>query len=224
MAVTYTAGNVMDTAAALLNDAPKTMYSYVVQLPYLKMAQQELEQQLNLHEVPLNLISEYETVVLAGALNPSLPTSFFLPIQLFERANGSVLESDYRLMDEVKDVYELGYDPSTTLGIWDYRHNCINFIGATVNREVRLRYWRQLTVIVDEGSIEQQAGANNYLSFRTAALCARFIMKDEMRADSLDGQAGGSIEVLTALLTKNNQNLRTRRRPFFRGFGDTYIR
>ncbi len=217
MAVTYTAGDVMNTSASLLNDSARTMYSYAVQLPYLKMAQQELEQQLNLNEVPLNLISEYESVVLAGALSLSLPTSFFLPIQLFERNNGATLDSDYYLMGEVTDVNALGLDPVSSLGIWDYRHNCINFVGATTNREVRMRYWRQLNLIVDEGSIESQAGANNYLSFRTAALCARFIMADTMRADSLDSQAGMSLEILTSLLVKNHQNLRVRRKPFFRG-------
>lgn len=216
MAVTYTAGSVMDTAAALLNDAPKTQYTYTVQLPYLKMANQELEQQLNLHEVPLNLISEYESVVLAGVLHLSLPTSFFLPIQLFERASGATLDSDYRLMSEVSDVFALNYDQTDTLVYWDYRHNCINFIGATANREVRLRYWRQLTAIVDDGSLESQAGANNFLALKTAEYCAKYVMRDIDRAISLKNDAQDAIDLLCALLVKNNQNLRVRRQPFNR--------
>lgn len=214
MAVAYTAGNVMDTTAALMNDAAKTLFTYTVQLPYLRMAQQELDQQLNLNECPLDLISEYESTVLAGEIALSLPTSFFLPISLKERVSGSNLETDYKPMTEVANVYDLSLEQTTQLVYWDFRHNCINFVGSTVNRQVRLYYWRHATAIVDDGSIESQAGANNFLSYKTAALIARFIRKQDGIADNLELQAAQSLDLLLSVLVKNTQGVRVRRLPF----------
>lgn len=214
--ITYTAGDVMDRAASMLNDTAKSMYSYTVQLPYLKSAHQMMEQEALLHEVPLALISEYETTVSAGALNPSLPTSFFLPLSLKERVDGSVLESDYYEMTQVDNVNDLSLQPIDILKYWDWRHNCINFVGATADREVRIYYWRQLSLLTGEGSIPPLAGADNYLAYKTAALCARYIMADRERADDLDGQAQLCLDTLMAVLTKNNQGVRVRRLPFRR--------
>ena len=212
--MTYTAGDVMDRAAIMLNDAPKSLYTYTVQLPYLKTAFQMLEQEGNVHGTPLNLISEYESVVNAGALHLSLPESFFLPLSLHERRNGSTLETDYYLMREVANVYDPNVEQESSLNIWDWRHNCINFVGSTEARQVRLFYWRQLTAPTSSGSIIPQSGADNYLAFKTAALCARYIMADYDRADSLDIQAAMSLDTLMTLLTKNTQGVRARRLPF----------
>lgn len=213
----YTAGSVMDRAASMLNDTAKTLYTYTVQLPYLKSAHQMLEQEGNIHGVPLNLISEYESTVAAGDIALSLPTSFFLPLSLMERTSGSTLETDYYPMQEVANVLDLRLEPTNILQYWDWRHNCVNFIGATVDRQVRMFYWRQLTAPNSDGSIIAQAGADNYLAFKTAALCARYIMADYERADSLDIQAAMSLDQLMTLLTKNTQGIRVRRLPFRRG-------
>lgn len=218
----YTAGDVMNSAASLLNDTGKALYSYAVQIPYLKMAQQEIEQELLLNEVPLSLISEAIIDVAAGAVSLALPTSFFLPINLQERADGSTLVTDFADMDEVVNVYDLGLAASSSLTYWDYRHNCINFIGATGNREVRLYYWRLMASIVDEGSNEPIIGANNFLSFRTAALISQYIIKDDGRAAALNLDAIMAKDRLMTILVKNNQGGRVRRLPF--RVGRSFIR
>lgn len=224
MAVSYTAGSVMDTVAALMNDSAKTLFTYTVQLPYLKMAQQELDQQLNLNECPLNEISEYESTVTSGVLNLSLPTSFFLPLWLKERATTSTLESDYSLMTEVADVNKLSLDQTTTLVYWDFRHNCINFIGATAAREVRMGYWRHSTAFVDDGSFVLQYGAANFLAYKTGALIARFIRKQTDLADNLELQAAQALDLILSVLVKNTQGVRVRRLPFRRsGMGQGVV-
>ena len=212
----YTAGDVMDGAASLMNDTAKTLYTYQVQIPYLKMAQQELEQQLNLNGMPLNLISEYIVTVLAGEIALTLPTSFFLPISLQERPTGSTKDSDFLLMKEVPNVYDLRLDPVSTLIYWDFRHNCINFVGSTVNRTVRLSYWRTLTEIVDEGSLELQAGANNYLKYKTAELLSKYSAANLDRAAALATDAAMALDLLLSVLVKNLQGNSVRRRRFRR--------
>jgi len=212
----YTAGDVMDGAASLMNDTAKTLYTYQVQIPYLKMAQQELEQQLNLNGMPLNLISEYIVTVLAGEIALTLPTSFFLPISLQERPTSSSKDSDFLLMKEVPNVYDLRLDPVSTLIYWDFRHNCINFVGSTVNRTVRLSYWRTLTEIVDEGSLELQAGANNYLKYKTAELLSKYSAANLDRAAALATDAAMALDLLLSVLVKNLQGNSVRRRRFRR--------
>jgi len=211
--MSYTAGDVMDTAASLLNDTARTLFSYTVQLPYLKMAQQTLEQSLIRNEIPLSLISEYTATVSAGDVSLSLPTSFFLPVSLMESAVGASAE-DFSTMKEVANVKDLRIEQDSTLVYWDYRHNCINFVGATADRTVRLYYWRTLAEITSSGSNEPVKGANNYLSFKTAALVARYIMASGERADYLEAESMGSLDLLLDILTKNTQGVRVRRLPF----------
>ena len=57
------AGDVMDRAAALMNDAAKTDYTYVAQLPYLNMAIDELVESLEeSNNSPTNKTSSAITV------------------------------------------------------------------------------------------------------------------------------------------------------------------
>lgn len=218
--ITYFSDTIMDGAASLNNDTPKTLYTYAVQLPYLIIAQQELEQNLVLNEVPLSLISEYKVDVQIGDIVLILPDDFFIPNYLMERPNTSTKESDFVRMTEVKDVNHLQRDPGVSLIEWDWRHNCINFVGATTIRNVRLNYWKQL-LVPEIGSNEPQLGANNFLKFRTAALIAEFIAKDTGRSMSLNVQAMQANDLLMSILVKNNQGKRIRRHPFRvgRGYG-----
>jgi hypothetical protein len=222
----YLARDIMDLAASLLNDSAKTLYSYPVQLPYLRIAQQELQQSLDLHECPVNLISEYETTIPIGTEHPSLPTDFFLPISLQERKLGETLESSYVPMNEVANVRDLRLDPATTLIYWDYRHNCINFVkgGATQDRQVRIYYWRQLDVAnagINEYASLPFRGAEPVLEFRTAALCSLYIGGNKDRYTLLNLDWGAAEDKLLSLITKNNQGKRVRRKPFRvgRGYG-----
>lgn len=208
----YDADSVMDRAAALLNDNNKALFVEAVMLPYLKIAQEEMEQEFNLNEVETNLISEYETTVAIGATSVTLPASFFLPISLAERTNGTT--GPYIDMEERANIHDLGLVTSSTIGYWDFRHNCINIVGPTVATQVRLYYWRVLPEITSSGSDEPMKGGRNPLAFRTAALCAEFIGGNRDRAASLNLQAEIALDRLISLYTKNNQNKRVRRKPF----------
>lgn len=210
----YTAGDVMDLVASVLNDTAKTQYSYAVQLPYLKLAYDNLGQYCNANSVQVNLISEYEVDVPAGDVSLSLPPSFFVPITLQERSDGATLESDWRNMVEVPNVWDLNLDPTSTLGYWDYRHNCVNFVGSTVIREMKLYYWRLLSDPTSEGDIMAFKGGKNYLTFKTAEFCAKYIMMNPERAEMLATDAQMALDLLLTEFVKNQQGKRVRRKPF----------
>lgn len=209
--MSYTAGQVMDDAAAALNDFNKSLYTYDVQLPYLKMANRDLDQSLQLIGHPITMMNEAIIPVLAGAVELTLPASFFLPISLAERKPGTT-ES---FTDMTQTRFASGTQGSS-LGVWDFRHNCINFVGATQDREVKLSYWRTLPEIQSDASQLFVNGGRNYLAFRTAAMCAAFIGQNELQASILNNEAGAAIDKLESLFIKNRQVHRVRRRRFRR--------
>jgi hypothetical protein len=213
----YTAGNVMDDAAALLNDASKSLFTYIVQLPYLRMAYRDMDQELTLNEVELNLLSEAVITVPANQNALGLPTSFFLPISLQEKA---VSDTDdmYRPVYEKQDINALNLVSQNILQVWDFKHNCVNFIPSTAIRVVRLTYWRTLPTVVDDTSALDVRGGQSYLAFRTAALCSRFIGGEngKSRAIDLNGEASLALDRLISVYVKNSQGVRIRRKPFRR--------
>jgi len=211
MPVIYTAGDVMDDASALLNDANQALYNYTVQLPLLKMVMRDLDQELTLNDNPINLVGEAEIAVAIDARALSLPSNFFLPLKLMEKGDG---DEFYQDMTIVSDIRSLQLSQTDVLGYWDFRRNSINFLGATTARTVQLEYWKQLDEIIDEDSLSDVGGARNVLAYKTAAKCARYIARDKERANDLELEGGISLDNLLSLGAKNNQGVRVRRKPF----------
>lgn len=207
----YTAGDVMDLAASLLNDSGKSLFTYDVQLPYLKMADDDLGIELLSNEAA-ELDQVCDINVNAGSVLLSLPCNFFLPIKLEERAQTSTNDDDFIDMEEKS--FEPSIQQSETLRYWSFRNNKVNFIGATVNQTVRLKFKRTLSSVTDFSVVEEVAKAKNFLAARTAALVSEFVGSNKVRADSLNAQAIIYLEKLTSVLVKNNQGNRIRRKPF----------
>ena len=94
MATSYTAGDVMDTAAALLNDAAMQRFTYSVQLPYMKKAFRELRQLMEAQNMPkTNRIAEMlavpvGTTEISYVTTPALPEDLVEIRQLWERPAG----------------------------------------------------------------------------------------------------------------------------------------
>lgn len=218
----YTASEVMDDAAVLLNDAAQTLYNYTVQLPFIKMVMRDLEQELQLAGSSLDIIDETAIAVGIGDTALALPANFFMPLSLQEKG---AADTTYSPMFEKRSLVDLRLTAGKTLQYWDFSHNSVQFIGATEARTVKMTYYRLLTEIVDEDSLPDVIGARNLLAYRTAAMCAQYIGRDLDRATLLNSDAAASLERLTALTVKNNQGLRTRRRPFRIKYGRTiYVR
>lgn len=212
MSLFYTAADVMDDSAVLMNDSEQSVYDYTAQLPYLRMVMRDIEQVLDLSGFQLNLISEEEVVISAGDTTITYPSNFFIPIDLFERQNGT--NDQYVKMKQKPDVSTLGLVPSLSLVYWDWRHNSISVIGSIQDRQVKIQYWRLLDEIVDESSIPDFRGCRNMLAYFTAAMLANFIARDKALSNDLKELGGTALDIFTSSIAKSNQGKRVRRQPF----------
>lgn len=204
----------MDDAAAFLNDTAKNLYTYAVQLPYLKLANQNLEQLLLSNGLQVQRVYSSTITVLAGAKTLTLPNDFLLPIQLFERPKGSTDDAAW------VEITERTWDPEPytqgpTLQYWAFRNNNVNFPGSLADRDVLMRYERQLAAISGQNSPEDFVLARAFLAAKTAELCARFIGMNKTFADDLRSmEVSPAEDRVIDIFVQKQQGLPGRRRRF----------
>lgn len=218
MPISINVGEIMANSAALLNDQARAVYTNAVQLPYLKMAYDDLRQELEDNNVPVvNRTSEEFTITTAmtdigGPTGPALPLDLIEPLDCWERTAGTT--SDYLLMDKRQFL------PKTQilvpyLQVWAWMDQMVKFIGATNNLNVKLDYIGDpLGAILNENTQIRVYNTGNFLKYRNAALCAEFIGENPERAESLNNNASRALNTLLSITVKGAQAITTRRRPF----------
>jgi hypothetical protein len=215
--MSFTAQLVMDKSAALLNDAALTLYTYTIQLPYLKLVLGELEKKLILEGVKAQLKKSALIAVAANATSITLPADFFLPISIVERPSDSTSHNDWIPMVEKRILRDRV--ASSTLGEWAFNNGLINVIGATVARSAKIDYWSYLSTketTVQGTTISSVDGVEQWMAYRNASLMAKYIGGEPaaMRAADLQNDADVEWDNFSSIITRNNQGIRTRRRPF----------
>ena len=215
---TVVASDVMLSAAALLNDSERNLYTDTVQLPYLKMANESIEQILQTYGIDIQRKNSTAIPVTAGDLLVNLPTDFLMPVALWERASGQTQNFDWVPMIEQDSL--VGFMQTTMLGVWNFRNNIINLTGSTQNREVLLDYERALSTISGTNSPIDNDKLKRYLTRKTAELCARYIGRNSIDADELLSREVIPAENdITMIFVKDMQGVRKRRGSFGRGRG-----
>lgn len=211
---TVLASEVMDISAAILNDTALTIFTYVAQLPYVKMANGRLEKLLAEFDTEVQRTKNSSPItVTAGATTLTLPSDFFLPINLFERAPGAT-------NDQWTPMREFYFEPenavqTTTLNYWCFRNNNVNFIGSLNNREVLMEYERMIAVITGSSSPTDTYLAKDYLGAQTAEFVARYVGMNSIMANEIrDNEVAIAKDDLTRILVHNRQSLRFRRGRF----------
>lgn len=208
--------DILDMAAALLNDVAKTSYTNAVMLPFAKKAYADLEVDLYLNGVQTNLeISAPATISALATTHPSLPADLVEPVVLEERATTSTSNADWVRMIEKEWEPNLAPD-NEKLIYWNWRENVINFVGCQVARSVRIRYRRFLAAISGEGGSVPVNLALPFMSEKTASYCAFLIGEDEVRGGALAEAAAMSLQKLLTIHVKQDQNLPVRRKPYRR--------
>jgi len=216
----FLASDVMDEAAAILNDTGKNLYSNTAQLPYVKKANRELEQLLLIHGAPVQRV--VSAVITVPAITPPameqaliLPNDFLLPIRLFERNAGDVNDPWVPIIERMWSP-ENEVQIATAIRWWNFKNNAVYLYGCTQSRDVLLEYDRQLAVITAPGSAEDTYLSFVWLSARTAELCARYVGMNETIADGIrDNDVAKAEDSLLRLYVLNQQGIR-QRRPRFR--------
>lgn len=215
------ASEIMDESAALLNDTAKSLFTYAAQLPYLKRANEFLENLLIANGVAIQRQTSAVLTVVSSTTNIDLsvnvayPSDMLLPIRLLER-DGGATSQDFGPMIETEWEPELR--PTASIQFWTFRNNKIYTPGVTSTRDVKIDYWRQLTTITSSSSPEEVTGSKVYLAAKTAELCARYIGQNKEIADDLANiEVAPAQDLLERIYIKNSQGVgRSRRRRFTR--------
>jgi hypothetical protein len=218
----FTAGDVMNTAASLLNDTAQQRFGYTQLLPYVKLAFRELRELLELNNVPVTNRVQTALTIPAGTseisyvTTPSLPQDLIEIRQLWERAAGV---DPYTPMTRRETLpYSLDGQQAANFLIWAWIDNKIKLLPASQSNDLKLDYIAQLTGIVDQNTNIGIINGQSFLEFRTAALASEFVSEDAARAESLNADAEGALDRLTGIETKAKQAIFTRRRPFRQAF------
>jgi hypothetical protein len=226
----YTAADVMDKAAALMNDAAKTSYTYAAMQPYLNMALDELQESFQLNNIPIYNATSAAIVVPIGtvAINavdgpgvgsaPLLPSDIVEIQGLYERLSGS--QDPYIPMVQREFLpHALDNLPTEALQYWVYQGQRILFIGALTIRDVKIDYLKAIvTTDATSATVIGVIDAKSFLYYRTAALCTQFIGENATRAEALNSNAIMSLDRVTGIGVKGKQSIQTRRRPFMSAY------
>ena len=223
-----TSGEIMDKSAALLNNQSKSVYTYTVQLPYLNMALQELQETFEHNNIPVtDTVTSDPIDVPAGVIaigfepdmpvvdTPYLPDDFIEPKVLWERQSG---------VDPYTPMTKLDFLPRYMEGVeinqfiyFTWQSQEIRFLAANQDNQIKMDYIRSLFAQFTDTDGEDEVAVVNcatFLEYKTAALCARFIGENFSRADSLDVQAVMAMDRSLGIGTKGRQAINIRHRPF----------
>lgn len=210
---------IFDGSRATLNDVGISIYTNDALLPFVKIANNELSDYLILNGIPVQKQVQIDIPVPAGSKLLTLPNNIVNPVTLWEKAQGAP-QGDYDKMTE--KAWDVNAPQTTTLINWVWRDQEVKFNGATTPRDVRLDYIRLLADILDEASLVEVIGSDNFLKFRTAALGARHIGENPVKANELDLEAIKFRDNLLQIGVRKGQSIRGRRRPFRLPFMSKY--
>jgi hypothetical protein len=215
------ASEVMDLSAAALNDVDKTTYGYDVQIPYLKLAMQELQEIFELNSLSVTEQSSSAIPVNAGVSEltfnapsqPRLPDNLIEPQQLWERTAGTFPWVEMSRREFIPHTLE-GVEISQLL-YWVWQQNKIKFLSSNGDNEVKIDYIGSLfPKYVRADTIIPVQNAIGYLSYKTAELISDMVEHNDARAQSNGARALLALDRITGITIKSKQQIQTRRRPF----------
>lgn len=225
--INLTAGEVMDSSAALLNDVNLSKYTYAVQIPYLNIAIKELRKHFELSNLAatdqttsdaLELPSGEESLEFAP--DPPIVGVDYLPNDLvdirqaWQRPTGT--SQQYIPLPRLNGlpINLEGVDINVLYGyVWE--DQMMKFLPCNVDTDIKLEYVRQLFTLITASTDEILIiNGDSFLSARTAALVAQYIENNMERAQSLNAEAGMGLDQVLGIDVKGRQTMVTRRRPF----------
>lgn len=205
------ASDVMERSRAVLNDIAKDLYTDAVLLPYLKIANDDLSDEMVDHGATVQKEVTADIPLVAGAKILTLPVDMIVPIELFVKNAGQT--DDYYYPAFQRDFLP-NATPGTTLDTWAWREQNINFIGSTTDKVIRVRYYRLVTEVIGVNTPIELTHAVNYLAYHTAALAAEHIGQNRAKAIDLESQAIIKINKLLKKEVKQTHGRPVRRRRF----------
>lgn len=215
------ASEVMDLSAAALNDIDRTTYDYDTQIPYLKLASQELQEIYELNSLPVTEQSSAAIPVNAGITElrfnapsqPRLPDNLIEPQQLWERTRNT---NNWVPMTRKEFIPHILEDVETAqLAFWVWQQNMIKFMASSQDNDVKIDYIGSLfPKYIRADTIIPVQNAIGYLAYKTAELISDMVEHNDARAQSNGARAMLSLDRIAGITIKSKQQIQTRRRPF----------
>ncbi len=214
-------------ARAYLNDLDTALgdvYTDAVLFPFVQSSYRDLQRRLVENGISV-MLRETDVTVLAGVtvLNdlstPPLPLGFIVPHSLREKPDGGT-EKFQQMQKHISGLPDM--DQDVNMNVWEWRDNAIQFVGATRDIIIKIRYEVQLDDLTQSGpttNIILIRGAEEAISLRTAAMAVR---SRGVRTEAGDFQAEYMLEVQRMIRRnrKPEQRKSRRRRPY--GFRNYY--
>ena len=221
-----TAGQITQLIRSLLNDAAGNLFTDAVLIPYVNSAYRKLQRALAAAGQETFLVDDVLLVVPAVTeVDPSaqvmindatappnqLPTDLLVPLDLWERANGS--SDDFV---EMVDLSLRGGLPSMEQGLalqyWEWRQDGLCFCGATQDTQIRLRYQKSYPDLNDGTSVVLVRNAQEAIAYAGAAMAA--LARGSPFAERWDGVAEDALEDLITTSVRRDQRGARRRRLY----------
>lgn len=214
-----TAGEIMLSAAALMNDVQQQIHSYTNQFPYLKIALKDFKELAQLNDFAVSNITSTVLAVPADAsvINfdsiPALPTSLVEIQQLWQSSQEA---GPFTPVHKVQFLNQsLSNVQISSFFEWSWQDNGIKVWPALAPVYLKIDYISTLfSTIVDQNSNLQVINADSFLHYRLAGLLAEFVEENPERASSLNGNAGLAFDRILGIESKSSQQMPARRRPF----------
>lgn len=205
------ASDIMDRSRAVLNDVAIDLYTNEVLLPYLRIANDDLSDELVDNGATVSKEVSVDIPLTARNTTPVLPSNMIVPIEVFEKDAGQD-DSYYRYVDQ--RGFLPNATPGTELRVWAWREQQVLFVGSQIDKIVRIRYYRLITDLNADTAPVELTHALNYLAYHTAALAAEHIGQNLSKATALESVAGEKLNKLLKKEVKQSHSRPTRRLPF----------
>lgn len=223
-----TAGTIATHVQSLLNDQSANLYVAVAMgtqtagqvnlVPFMNVAYRKIQRSLaNIGSTVFTEDDVYAVIPQVTAVDPATvmtyqpPGDLLNPLKLWERQSGSA--DDFV---EMVDMTDRGGLPSEAqgpaLGFWEWRVDAIYFIGATQDRQIRLRYQKQLPDLVDSTSPILIRSCRNALTFFTAALASQ--ARGSPLAERWEAAGTDALNAILSRDIRSRQRSPVRRRPY----------
>jgi len=208
------ASTVLTSARILLNDPTGAIFPDTPMYGLMDKTYKELQTRLNAIGVstakeitsPAIDVPPGTLALIEGAL---LPANLVYPVDLQERRDGGT-DDDWVDMEEQE--WGSTVVQSSSLRFWAWREEEIKFPGATVAREVKIKYIKSLGAITGAASTILILNSETWMAQRLASLAALLLGSNPTRASALNSDLATIWEDLKATLVKRKQAIPVRRR------------
>ena len=208
------ASDILAESKLLLNDAEGIIYTDAALLPLLQKAYRELQQKMRKAGMSVTRETSLPILVPAGVDvllegDGLFPDDLILPIEIHERESenhewSELTKLEWSLLDNLGINRNVG-------GSWAWGEEQIKLSPTDSDRQLLIRYHRELTKITSITTAIQVRGAETFLASRCGAIAALVIGESQTRAADLNYDAKLGWDDIKSTRVKAGQSTPVRR-------------